>query len=112
VIINLPPGFFEYLNWTITGPSGPYSGSLSFGASQSIEFVTGGIQAGSGYTLTLYGTDPSGDPCRGTSAPFDVTPGGTTPVTVVIECFTGDAVAQPSMIMTGNVAVDAGVVQH
>ncbi|MGH7438792.1 MAG: hypothetical protein ACRENE_24155, partial [Polyangiaceae bacterium] len=112
VILDITPGFFVSLDWSIIGPGGSYAGTASFGSAQSIEFVVGGIVADGGYTLTLRGTDPSGDPCRGTSAPFSVAAGGTSSVSVIIQCFTGDGAAQPAMIMTGNVAVDAGVVQH
>jgi hypothetical protein len=112
VIIMITPGFFAYLDWSISGPAGMYSGRASFGAAQSIEFVVGGIQEGDGYLLTLQGTDPSGDPCIGTSSPFSVAAGGTTGVAVTIECFTGDGGPLPANIMTGNVAVDAGVAQH
>jgi hypothetical protein len=109
VMLNLPPGFFVFLDWTITGPGGTYSGSTQFGAAQSIEFVVGGILAGSGYTITLTGTDPSGDPCTGTSAPFAVAPGGTAVAGVTIECLDGDGGARPANVTTGNVAVEAGV---
>jgi hypothetical protein len=112
VMLNLTPGFFAWLDWTIAGPGGSYSGSLTFGAAQSIEFVVGGIAAAPGYTLTLRGTDPTGDPCIGTSEPFAVAPGATSPVGVKIVCFIGDGGAVPAMVMTGNVAVDAGVLQQ
>ena len=109
VIINLPPGFFAYLNWTISGPAGSYSGTVHFGNARSLEFVVGGVAAGDGYTITLSGPDPNGDPCTGTSAPFMVSPGATTGAGVIIECFTGDGGAVAATVMTGNVAVDAGV---
>jgi hypothetical protein len=111
VVLNLPPGFFMTLYWTIAGPPGTYSGMVDFGAARSIEFVVGGINAGDGYKLTLTGTDPSGDLCMGTSAPFSVEPGATTSTGVDIQCFIGDAGPQAAPITTGNVAVDAGVVQ-
>lgn len=109
VAIQLPPGFFSSLDWTIVGPGGSYAGSVQFGQAQSIEFVVGEIQMGSGYTLILRGTDPSGDPCVGISAPFAVRAGATTGVSVTIQCFTGDGGAEPATVTTGSVAVDAGV---
>jgi hypothetical protein len=108
VILNLPSGFFSYLNWTISGPAGFYSGTVHFGAAHSLEFVVGGVAAGDGYTITLSGTDPNGDPCTGTSAPFSVSPGATTGAGVIIQCPTGDG-AVAATVTTGSVAVDAGV---
>jgi hypothetical protein len=109
ITINLPPGYFPSLDWSITGPAGSYSGTITYGAAHSLEFVVGGIQAGSGYTLTLRGMDPSGALCLGTSLPFAVSPGATTGVSVVIECFDGDGGARAADVTTGNVAVDAAV---
>jgi hypothetical protein len=109
VVLNIPPGFFASLDWVISGPAGFYSGTVQFGHAQSIEFVVGGVLAGDGYTLTLTGTDPSGDFCTGTSAPFTVLPGATAAAGVTIECFTGDGGPRVAPVMTGSVAVDAGV---
>ncbi len=109
ITINLPPGYFPSLDWSITGPGGSYSGTITYGAAHSLEFVVGGIQAGSGYTLTLRGMDPSGALCLGTSMPFAVSPGATTGVSVIIECFDGDGGARAADVTTGNVAVDAAV---
>ena len=108
--IDVPPGFFPSLDWSVSGPAGSYSGTIHFGASRSHEFVIGGIQAGPDYTVTLTGRDPSGDFCTGTSAPFTVSPGATTGAGVTIECFIGDGGARAADVTTGNVAVDASVV--
>jgi hypothetical protein len=108
ITFNLPPGFFAFLNWTIVGPAGGYSGTVHFGAARSLEFVVGGIQAGAGYTITLAGTDPDGQPCQGTSDPFTVSPGSTSGAGVIIRCATGDG-AVGTTVTTGNVAVDAGL---
>jgi hypothetical protein len=86
VTVHGDTGFFVFLDWSISGPSGAYSGRVYFGDAQSIEFVVGGIEAGSGYTITLSGTDRYGLPCTGTSAPFAVKTGAVTGAPVVIEC--------------------------
>ncbi len=79
------------LNWTINGPN-HYSGTVEIGDAQSLEFVIGGILAADGYTITLYGTDPSGTVCTGTSASFSVHPGETSAATVVMSCLPGGGV--------------------
>ncbi len=86
VIVHGDNGFFVFLDWSISGPNGAYSGRVYFGDAQSIEFVVGGIEAGSGYTITLSGTDRYGLPCTGTSTPFAVKAGAITGAPVVIEC--------------------------
>jgi hypothetical protein len=108
VTVNVPPGFFPALNWAITGPAGQYSGTVVFGDAGSYEFVVGGIRSGDGYALTLSGTNIFGDPCSGTSAPFQVSPGGLAGAGVAIVCQTGDA--QAAVVTTGSVGVDAAVV--
>jgi hypothetical protein len=110
VTFSLPPGFFASLDWVISGPSGYYSGTVYFGEAHSIEFVAGGIQAGSGYTMTIAGTDRYGDPCSGTSAPFQVLPGQVAGAAVVLTCQEplGDA-SDPGFVTTGSVGVDAGL---
>jgi len=84
--LTIAPGVqFESLGWTITGPSGPFSGNVPIDSAQSIEFVTGGIAAGGPYTVSLSGTDSAGGACSG-SGMFDVTAGAVTGVSVVITC--------------------------
>jgi hypothetical protein len=108
VTFNVPGGFFPSLDWVIAGPSGHYSGEVLFGDAHSYEFVVGGIQAGSGYILTLSGNDIYGDPCNGSSSPFEVSPGVVSGAGVAITCFTADAQSAP--VTTGSVGIDAGVV--
>src|SRR5580698_3682645 len=86
VTFNLPPGFFPSLSWEISGPSGVYTGVVTFGAAQSLEFVVGGILAGNDYTIAIAGTDVDGMPCSGTSAPFDVVPGQVAGAGVLLIC--------------------------
>ena len=86
VYVNTASGFFVFMDWSISGPRGFYSGRVYFGDAHSIEFVVGGVQAGSGYTITLTGTDRDGQPCTGTSAPFEVMAGSVTGAPVLISC--------------------------
>ncbi len=109
VTVSAPAAFFTSLDWAISGPGGLYSGTVFFGDAQSLEFVVGGIQVGSDYTLTLNGTDRYGDECSGTSAPFEVSPGVLTGAGVVIVCpHAGDA-AETATVTTGSVGVDAAI---
>jgi hypothetical protein len=109
VTFQFPPGFFASLAWVIDGPSGHYSGIVYFGDAGSLEFVAGGIQAGSGYTITLAGNDRDGDPCSGTSAPFEVVPGEVTAAGLVLSCARMSDASEPAVVTTGGVGVDAGV---
>lgn len=97
VVVNAPMGFFVFLDWSIAGPHGSYSGRVYFGDAHSIEFVVGGIAAGDGYRITLTGTDRDGQLCSGTSAPFNVAAGAVTGAPVDIVCPTGavDGAAVP-----------------
>jgi hypothetical protein len=106
VTFDWPPGIFASLDWVISGPSGYYSGTIYFSDAHSLEFVAGGIQAGSGYTITLAGNDRYGGPCSGTSAPFEVFAGEVSGVGVVLTC------NPPPKVTTGSVGVEAGVVFH
>ncbi len=99
---------FKSLDWAITGPHN-YSGSVEFGDARSIEFVAGGIEAGSGYTLTLSGIDTNNDSCRGTSNPFNVQAGTTSDVTIVLTCTRPSDGATAADVTTGSVRVEAGV---
>lgn len=109
VTFNLPPGFFPSLSWQISGPGGVYSGTVYFGDARSLEFVVGGIVAGSGYTIALEGTDRDGMPCSGTSAPFDVVAGQVSGAGVLLTCAPPSDAAEPAPVITGSVGVDAAV---
>jgi hypothetical protein len=110
VTFNEPPGFFVSLDWVISGPSGYYSGTVYFGDAHSIEFVVGGIVAGSGYTMTLAGNDRYGDPCSGTSAPFDVVAGQITGAGLLLRCTAPGDAAEPADVTMGSVGLDAGII--
>jgi hypothetical protein len=115
--LNLAPGVtLTAVHWTISGgPSGQsgYSGDVTIGDAGSLEFVAGGILAGSGYTLSITGTDSQGDPCSGsTTSPFTVVAGAVTQAVVQFTCTApgaeGGVVA--ATVNTGSVEIDAGVV--
>jgi hypothetical protein len=104
------------LSWTISNGTPPgYTGTVSIAddaghEAQSVEFVAGGILAGTGYTVTLSGSDSNGDPCTGTSTTFSVTAGATTGATVLVTCTVPTDAAVATTVDTGSVFVDAGVV--
>jgi hypothetical protein len=106
--LSLPSGVtIATVNYSIMGPT-PQQGSVSVGNDQAIQFVVGGLAAGS-YTIQLTATDSNGDPCSG-SGPFTVTPGTVTSASLTMACIVdGDAVV-PAPVNTGSVFVDAGVV--
>lgn len=96
------------LTWTITGPNA-YSGSVTIGDAQSIEWVIGGVAAGDGYTLSVTAVDTEGGPCQGTSPPFNVQPGVVDSAMLTITCDSSSA-ASPAEVTTGSVIVQANVV--
>jgi hypothetical protein len=114
--LNLAPGVtLTSVHWVITGgPSGNpgYSGNVTIGDAGSLEFVAGGILAGSGYELTITGTDSNNDACTGTSSSFTITAGAVTQTFLQVTCTApgseGGVVA--STVNTGSVEIDAGVV--
>ena len=100
------------LSWTIAGVganANDYSGTVNIGDAQSVEWVAGGIQAGT-YTVSVGGVDSSGDPCTGSSTPFTVTAGATVQVVLAVSCYEpADACCVGPSINTGSVEVDASV---
>ncbi|HEV3189633.1 MAG TPA: hypothetical protein VGY54_04005, partial [Polyangiaceae bacterium] len=96
------------LDWTVIGPYS-YSGTVEIGDARSIEFVAGGIEAAAGYTLSLSGTDSNSDYCTGSSMPFAVIAGASTPVSLVATCTVATDAALSAEVVSGSVAVDAGV---
>jgi 5'-nucleotidase len=80
-------GTLTSVTYTITGPAG-YSktGPIDVSQSNQIGATIGGIPAGNGYTVVLTATTTdSSTSCNG-SAPFNVTAGQTTPVSVSVAC--------------------------
>jgi hypothetical protein len=96
------------LQWTISGPN-MYQGSVDFGAASSFEWVIGGILDGSGYTLSVVASDAAGDPCQGTSAPFNVEASKVNYIQITVVCDVRNDMADVS---TGSLAVEAGVVAN
>jgi hypothetical protein len=97
------------LDWRISNGGTPYTGTVNIGDAQSVEWVAGGIQAGSGYTLTGTGTDNHGDPCNGGTALFTVVAGATVQVSLSVTCVIPTDAAVAADIETGSVEVDASV---
>jgi hypothetical protein len=103
------------LNWTISNGTNTYSQTLFITddgghEAQSVEFVAGGIQAGSGYVITLSGSDTSGDPCTGSSQPVTVVAGATSVAQVVVTCTIPTDATVATAVGSGNISVDAGAV--
>ena len=109
--LTLAPGVtLTSASWTITGPN-TYSGTVQIGDAESLEFVAGGIIAGSGYTVKITGTDSQGDMCSGTSAAFSITAGATSNAVLQVTCTkVNDASINAAAVNTGSAQVDAGVV--
>src|SRR3974390_1794394 len=110
--LDLPTGSqLQQLNWTISGTGNPtYTGTVHIGDAQSVEFVQGGIQAGT-YTISLQGTDTAGDMCA-TPTPFPsfmIVAGGVTQVPVQVVRTIPSARTTLADVTTGTVEVDAGV---
>jgi hypothetical protein len=105
--LTLPSGVtVGSVSYTITGPT-PQQGTVDVGSDQAIQFVVGGLAAGS-YTIQLTANDSNGDPCSG-SGPFTVTPGTVSSVSLVMTCVADSDAVSPAPVNTGSVFVDAGV---
>jgi len=109
----LAPGLGLYsVNWTIANGGASYSGAVDLGDAQitgGVEFVAGGILAGSGYVLTLSATDSNGDPCSGASDPFTVMASAVSTVGLLLTCVIPTDAAIAADIGTGAAGVDGGV---
>ena len=112
--LDIGPGVsLTSFTYTITGTTGTpplvYSQMITIGNAQSLEFVAGGIVAGS-YNLTITGNDSAGDPCSGTtSAPFTIVAGNVTQTTLAITCVAPADASTAADVGTGSVEVDASV---
>ncbi len=82
---------------------------MAIGDAQAVDFLIGGIAAGSGYTITISGSDSSGDPCSGTSLMFSVYAGAVTDVEVQATCVVATDAALETQVSNGSVGLDAGV---
>lgn len=99
--------FLFSLRYSCTGPSVIPPGEVDFGDAESVEWVLGGIAAGSGYQCTLTGTDSNGDPCRGTTAVFDVVAGEVSGGSVLVTCTIPADASTAAAVTQGSVGFDA-----
>jgi len=72
--------------YNISNGTNTYSGTLEVADASHLLAVIGGIQAGTGYTLTLSATATDGTPCNGSSAPFTVVANSTVIVGIQLLC--------------------------
>ncbi len=108
--LDIAPGTtLTSINWTISNGTNTYTGTVTIGDAQSLEFVAGGILAGSGYTVTLTGADSAGDACTGTSSTFTITAGAVTQTVLAVVCKGASDGAVAADVNTGAVEVDASV---
>jgi hypothetical protein len=105
--LTLPGGVtISQVSYTISGPT-PQTGTVPVGDAQSIQFVVGGLAAGS-YTIALSASDSAGDPCSG-SGTFTIVPGTVTGAVVTMQCIVGSDAVAPAPVNSGSVLVEAGV---
>ncbi len=109
--LDIGPGVsltsFQYV---ISGPNTYGPTTITIGDAQSLEFVVGGIVAGSGYTLTINGSDSAGDTCTGaTTTAFTITAGSVTQTTLAVTCTAPPDAAIQADVNTGSLEVDASV---
>src|SRR5215813_5059224 len=81
-----PTANLNTVSYSISGPSSfSRTGSIDVSHSQTVSTTIGGIPAGSGFNISLTGTATDGlTTCAG-SAPFSVTAGMTTQLSVKIQ---------------------------
>ena len=108
--LDIGPGTtLTSIQWTIANGSNSYTGTALIGDAQSVEFVAGGIAAGSGYTVTLAATDSNGDPCAGSSAAFTVNAGAVTQTVLAVTCQQPRDGSFAADVNTGTVEIDASI---
>ncbi len=108
--LDIGPGTsLTSIQWKIANATNSYTGTTLIGDAQSLEFVAGGIQAGSGYVITITGNDSQGDPCQGSSGPIVVNPGAVTQTVLAVVCSAPPDGSTAANVTTGTVEVDASV---
>lgn len=109
--LQIAPGVtINTVNWSITnsGTSFTKSGSVNVRFSNTISFQTGGIPAGTGYSITLTATSVDGSfSCTG-SANFSVTAGNVTPVSLTLNCSTAPG-GNGTVVVIGGTQVCANI---
>jgi hypothetical protein len=88
IALQLAPGIsLNSVSYAISGPAGfARSGSIDVSHSGTVSATLGGLPAGTGFTIALTSTDATGSTACMGSAPFSVTAGATTSVTVHLLC--------------------------
>jgi len=82
-----PSTTLDKVNYSISGPNSfSRMGSIDVSHSQTISTTIGGIPAGTGYSVSLTGTASDGVTACAGSAPFSITAGMTTALSVKIQC--------------------------
>ena len=109
--LSVPGGItLDAINYSITGPTNT-SGTVDLtNTRSSASFAVAGLVAGSGYTITLSGTDTMGDSCVSSPASFSIGTMQTTEVTTTIVCTQGNGGYVLADAGTGTVQVGAEVV--
>ena len=74
------------VNYNLTNGAHTYQGVVEVGDASQLLAVLGGIEAGSGYMLTLNAIGSNGVPCSGASAPFTVVSNATVIVGIALVC--------------------------
>jgi hypothetical protein len=103
VALSVPGGVvIDQVSYVIKGPAGfTTKGTLDVSSAPVVSGVIGGIPAGAGYAIALSATSIDQSATCAGSAPFAVTAGRTTPVSVTIDCHAAST--------NGSVAVQAGI---
>jgi hypothetical protein len=98
------------VTWTISNAMTGFtrSGTVNVKFSNSLQFVTGGLPAGAGYTLLLAATSADGAfSCTGTAS-FTVTAGSITPINLTFTCSTAPP-GQGGVVVVGTTQVCANL---
>jgi hypothetical protein len=107
--LTVTGGSLYSLSYTCSGPSVVPPGTVNFNDAQSIEWVLGGLVAGTGYTCALTGTDSAGDLCTGTTSSFNIIPGQVSGATVLVTCNVATDASTLADVNQGSVGIDAGL---
>jgi hypothetical protein len=109
--LDLAPGVsVRTLHWVISNSVNSYSGDVTIGDAGSVEFVAGGIAAGTAYSIVITGADTRGDSCSGsTTTTFSVAAGSSTAVALAVVCASASDASLAADVGTGSVGVTVTV---